>query len=103
MTSSFTFTTSENDLIILGVSNTIRTNMDGSTTNISINNYGNNAYSYSIIRNRIFSSPVGITDLSVLYTNNKSILQSTYPQIYLQFQQSTNTTSQITSTTIYNV
>ena len=82
---AFQFTTAEQDLIILGVSQITRRNPDGSTSNIQIPNqqWVNQSYAAYLIYTRVQSG--GITDLHILYTNNAAALQLTNPALYTTY------------------
>ena len=81
MSSGFTFTTQETDIIILGANQIIRTS-SGVTTTLSYNTFMNvdNTLRNYVIQSRIASG--GILDLHTLLTNNLSVLQSVYPSLY---------------------
>jgi hypothetical protein len=81
MSSGFTFTTQETDIIILGASNIIRT-ASGTVTTFTYNTFMNvdNSLRNYVIQARISSG--GILDLHTLLTNNLSVLQSVYPSLY---------------------
>jgi hypothetical protein len=98
MTSPFSFTEHEKDLILLGVSQITRST-NGIDTTYNINIFGSSSYVYTIIRERLTNGKS--LDIHALYTTYSTELQTTYPQVYALYT-STNTTPQtITATTHY--
>ena len=98
MSSPFTFTEHEKDLILLGVSQITRST-NGIDTTYSVHIFGPSSYAYSIIRERLTSGKS--LDIHALFTTYSTELQTTYPQAYALYTATTPQT--ITATTQYSL